>query len=925
MLGNSTFSGGVTLNSGTLGLAVNDNAMGTGTLTINGGSIEASNNGVRNYANDIVVAGDFSLLLGAEVNVATFSGTVDLGGAVRTITATSSRFGFSGEISNGGLIKTGVGVLTLGGVNTYTGGTTIQNGTLVLGAGATLGAASGAITSTGGTLNLGANNLTAGTVTIVGGTITNGGLTATSYDGQGGTVSANLGGVGVALTKTTDNLLMLSGVNTYSGGTTVSAGALGLGSRAAQPGTGTINVGVGAALVLTVDAFDFVNYFDELDLDALWANTMGGVTMDAGAYVGIDTSRGDFTYGTSRSTRGLVKTGANILTLSAANTYAGGTMIAGGAIKMGVAGAIGDNTAVILQGGSLDLNGNALTVSSLSSTSGSVTNSNALTIDQASDTSLAATTLVGAGSVTKTGAGALTLDGANSTFTGNFILQNGLLRVNNNSAVGGAAGTLTVEGGTISVVGITTRTVNTPFSLAGNVTLGSAVDGVLTLSGAGTLAGTYAITVPTGSTNNISGIIGDGGNGYGIVKQGGGRLYLQGENTFDGGITVEEGQLAINAGTRLGSAVGGTVIKNGAVLRIQANATIDDALTLTGSGEGAAGNNFGAVVMNVNAGTWTLNGAITLDGGAALNTFNSNSATVTIANGIAGTGNLELRASAANNGNGTYFLQGASSYTGDTILSTLNAHSNTVVLGVNNALPVTTVVRLQAPSQATPKPTVTLTLNGFNQEIAGLAAAAIEVNSTNRVVGGSATLSTLTVNNAADFTYGGRLGDSRPDEDNLALVKKGAGILTLSFDNTYTGATTIEGGTLAIRNPFRRRTDHDQDRRHAGRRRNGRQRHGRIRRIHQSGQQRGRVDARRSDARRRLDAEIRTRRFGRRQLRPPECGEPVEGDRKRMDARFPQYGLLGDVHAHDVFGRERFPGGRFCRHRPEGRAFGRFP
>jgi autotransporter-associated beta strand protein len=66
----------------------------------------------------------------------------------------------------------------------------------------------------------------------------------------------------------------------------------------------------------------------------------------------------------------------------------------------------------------------------------------------------------------------------------------------------------------------------------------------------------------------------------------------------------------------------------------------------------------------------------------------------------------------------------------------------------------------------------------------------------NAIVGGNAASSTLTLNLSAGATFSGKLGGAGANENNLALVKQGASALTLSGLNTYTGATTINAGTL---------------------------------------------------------------------------------------------------------------------------------
>jgi len=163
----NTFTGGFTLNAGTIILG-GVNAMGggaTNTLTINGGTIAAS--ATRNlsgkYANGITIGGDFAL--GSSTSPAvgtsnlTFTNNMALGGVTRTISiGGTGTYALNGIISNGGLTVNGTaaGIISLGGVNTYTGGTTIgTGGTVVLGAAGVL-ANAGAVTLNGGTFKTGA-------------------------------------------------------------------------------------------------------------------------------------------------------------------------------------------------------------------------------------------------------------------------------------------------------------------------------------------------------------------------------------------------------------------------------------------------------------------------------------------------------------------------------------------------------------------------------------------------------------------------------------------------------------------------------------------------------------------------------------------------------------------------------------------------
>ena len=143
----NTFSGGVTVNSNstlqinadsnpsTLGSTVLNGAIGTGTLTINGGTVDGKNAN-RNIANAIRVNGDFSLTTsGTALNM---NGSVDLGGGTRTITVSSTTKAavFGAAVTNGAIVKVGPGTLTLTGSssvsNNFTQGVIVQQGTLGL-------------------------------------------------------------------------------------------------------------------------------------------------------------------------------------------------------------------------------------------------------------------------------------------------------------------------------------------------------------------------------------------------------------------------------------------------------------------------------------------------------------------------------------------------------------------------------------------------------------------------------------------------------------------------------------------------------------------------------------------------------------------------------------------------------------------------
>jgi len=154
---NSTFTGGLFFNAGTL------RYYGSGTQFGGAGSIiTIGTNVIFSHANNLlitntqplVVNGDFSLVGSANT---LWTGAMDLGAAVRVVTAASTNNTFSGVVSNGGITKAGAGELILSGSNTYGGGTTVSEGKLVGSANGALG--SGPVTVAGGaTLTLNSTN-----------------------------------------------------------------------------------------------------------------------------------------------------------------------------------------------------------------------------------------------------------------------------------------------------------------------------------------------------------------------------------------------------------------------------------------------------------------------------------------------------------------------------------------------------------------------------------------------------------------------------------------------------------------------------------------------------------------------------------------------------------------------------------------------
>ncbi|MCX6915935.1 MAG: autotransporter-associated beta strand repeat-containing protein [Verrucomicrobia bacterium] len=155
LAGANTYNGGTILNAGTLNIN-HVQALGTGTLTINGGTIDNStdativnaNNNAQNWNEDFAFWGTKKLDLG--------TGAVTLGKSL-TVSCKYNILTVGGVINDGGhtysLTKADIGTLALAGANTYGGGTILNTGTLNINHAQALG--TGALTINGGTIDNG--------------------------------------------------------------------------------------------------------------------------------------------------------------------------------------------------------------------------------------------------------------------------------------------------------------------------------------------------------------------------------------------------------------------------------------------------------------------------------------------------------------------------------------------------------------------------------------------------------------------------------------------------------------------------------------------------------------------------------------------------------------------------------------------------
>ena len=217
---------------------------------------------------------------------------------------------------SGALVKSGAGTLALAGVNTFTGGASVLGGTLSVGADSALGGGGGALTLNGGTFatSAGITSSRALVLAASGGTVDSGAFSST----WNGTVS----GAG-SLTKTGAGTFTLAGANTGTGSTVIEAGTL------ATSGSGRLSTGA-----LTLNG-------GTASLNAA-SQTISGLTSVSGSTLALGTGHTLTIHQASDSTAaglisgagGLQFNGPGRLTVSAANTYSGNTVLSGGAMVL---------------------------------------------------------------------------------------------------------------------------------------------------------------------------------------------------------------------------------------------------------------------------------------------------------------------------------------------------------------------------------------------------------------------------------------------------------------------------------------------------------------------------------------------------------------------------------------------------------------
>lgn len=488
----------------------------------------------------------------------------------------------------------------------------------------------------------------------------------------------------------------------------------------------------------------------------LFDDRSGGGTLDLEQSIlpyGITVNaQSDYTF-TSGSGQGslngpgnLNKLNAGTLTIDLTNNMSGLTTISGGTLQIG----------------NYDSSGTL--------GSGPVTNNAVLSFARGDNALLAPNAIHGSGTVNFIGGGDVTISG-NSDYTGGTLINAGIVYLQSGTGLGNGNTTI-ANGGQLYITG--NVNLNEPISING---VGDG-NGALRKGGAGltvenapvTMASDSTIGVDGGATLTLSNAI---YGAYNLTVAGSGTLNLN-SNSAAASFTLNGTDVIdVNAANALGS---GPVTVNGAGRYIIGTGLNFANALIAGTVSPGAGNGLLMVNDNTNGTITTISGPLEFDnspasGGDFVGPSTSGYLNVTGPITNTATGVVSARA-------GFVRFSGGGNYT-------LFDLSGTVSLGANNGLSTNTIVAVGVSANAI------YDLNGFSQALTGLS----DGVNTELVTNSSASPSTLFLNLAAGSTYSGVIGGS------ISVVENGSSLLQLFGTNTYTGNTTVNGGTLEISQP----------------------------------------------------------------------------------------------------------------------------
>jgi len=485
----------------------------------------------------------------------------------------------------------------------------------------------------------------------------------------------------------------------------------------------------------------------------------------------------------------LTMSGIGTLTLAAVNGY-NGTTVGSGTLDVSGNGTLGSATGALnANGGILDLGGTSQTAGTVTITGGTIQDGTLMGASYigAGNADLGqfgtvSAVLAGPASLTNQ-IGILTLSGAN-TYTGNTVVSGGILSVSDDANFG-ADPVLPTPG---NIVVLTGGMLSNSASFTLNTNRGIAV-------GPASGSGSAQIVVASGATVTYPGIIANNGSGTGGLTvnpntSAGGNLILNGANTYTGPLTVTNGFLTLQGNQT--AATGGFVIGNNSAycdLQLEGPVVVaaSNSVLVSVDGTGGSGNNapsqlddyshvsnYGNLIVGREAtmnifGTWVQSGPMKVEGLGNLD------ATLIIRAG--GTLNYTGSNFIQLNGAGTTYTHNGNLVVGGTLVT---------AQGIENTVANTTGT--SAGALALNGGTLRLTASVPSLLFGSPGAASVTWTL------GTGSSSTIDTGGFIATNYIGITGAGN-------LTKQGAGELVMAGTNSYSGDTTVNGGTLAIQQP----------------------------------------------------------------------------------------------------------------------------
>ncbi|MFN7340375.1 MAG: autotransporter-associated beta strand repeat-containing protein, partial [Opitutia bacterium] len=821
------------LAGGTLVANTVNRGVGAAVAIFDGGTLRANSN-------------TSNLLSGVATLIRSGGAVLDDGGFTATIAQGLNADG----VGSGGVTKLGSGTLRLVGVNTYAGNTALNAGTLALGSVSSLPGwdVAGRWTASSGTTLAVGNPFTAAQVSAL---IATGNFAAGSAlgfdttDGNrvfSGIVADGANGA-LAVTKIGSNTLTLSGSSTYTGLTTVANGTLELASRTALANAANTQVRSGTTLMLEVaGAGDFTNADLATLLPSLY-DASGVTGLRAGSLLGFNTGPGSFTLetaitnstGANGGAVGLVKIGANTLTLSGTNTYSGATTLSAGNLALASGASITGGGSLTISGGAfLDLGGGtstfgAVTVSALASSGSVIRNgtlaASSLTFNHSSGTDVIGANLALGGVLSMGAAGSVEIASGTHSLSHFFVDGGGRVTISGGTVVANGSrtdlntGTLAITGGDITLNGIIganqsgkTTVINQSggaLTITGNtIQVGTGNSFLLNHWGSGGSNGTYNLSGGTLNVLNTNVLL--HWDGSGVFNQSGGTANVRGID-FN---TSRSGTATYNlTGGRLNVGVGGinanntneTFTAGAATLGALADWSTAKTISLTDAATGLTINTTDAATGVARTltftGAFSGSGRLTVAGTGVVNlsAANTNTGLVTLSGGVLRLSNATSLAGGigASGGTGALTLAGGvlDLAAGD-FSRALGTGAGQVTLTGSTGFAATGAAR-------------TVNLGGAGAQVAWGSGSFIP-NGGELLLGHALSNNTVTFANAIDLGSADRTvrvarGSGSLDgvlsgaiTGTAGLVKAGEGNLSLTGANTYSGNTTVAAGVLSI-------------------------------------------------------------------------------------------------------------------------------